>query len=545
MDLVSKGLSMISRPTGSDLDVIAQQLGWFHLTDDERGEYVEMADKVLGVIDLVDSAQEMFESINSVIPANRAAGRRPEPSEDPLNAIVRWCSVRANEPGDDLRDMRLAIKDSVAIAGIPMTLGSATFQDFTPTIDSVVTERLLQAGAHIVATANLDAFAFSGGADTSDNGWTSNPHDPERSAGGSSGGSAAGLFYHEVIDAAIGCDQGGSIRLPSAWCGVVGLKPTHGLVPYTGIGGIDQTFDHAGPITRTVLDAARLLAVIAGAHPSDPRQVSTPKWNGKELLDRVSQAMNAKNLSGVKIGIMSEGFSRDDDLRAGNSDAVLNFANKLKDVGATVVDVSVPAHSFAGGIAFAGFIEGMHAGLRGGGNGFHWKGTYWPEFGQQVADALVKRGQLLPAQIKVVALVGEHLGRLHGGSIYARAQNQRPGLMRAYDNALDVVDFLLTPTAPYPAFRLHDELSLGERVMRGWEPLSNCAPSDMSGHPAISLPTASLDGLPVGAMLIAKRFSDTSLLELSAKIEHLIGWDSCTRERLKQTMGPNTHPTIN
>ena len=81
--------------------------------------------------------------------------------------------------------------------------------------------------------------------------------------------------------------------------------------------------------------------------------------------------------------------------------------------------------------------------------------------------------------------------------------------------------------------------------MRGWEPLSNCAPSDMSGHPAISLPTASLDGLPVGAMLIAKRFSDTSLLELSAKIEHLIGWDSCTRERLKQTMGPNTHPTIN
>ena len=246
----------------------------------------------------------------------------------------------------------------------------------------------------------------------------------------------------------------------------------------------------------------------------------------------------------MKIGIMSEGFSRDDDLRAGNSDAVLNFVNKLKDLGATVINISVPAHSFAGGIAFAGFIEGMHAGLRGGGNGFHWKGTYWPEFGQQVADALVKKGQLLPAQIKIVALVGEHLGRLHGGSIYARAQNQRPGLIRAFDDALGEVDFLLTPTAPYPAFRLHDELSLAERVMRGWEPLGNTAPTDMSGHPAISLPVASLDGLPVGAMLIAKHFSDTPLLELSAKIEHLIGWDSCTQERLKKSLGPNTHPTI-
>lgn len=533
---------MISRPSGKDLDVIAEQLGWFHLADNERDEYVRMADQVLGVIDLVDSAAAMFKSVDTVLPAHRVAGRRAESSENPLNAIVRWCSVRANEHSDALRDMRLAIKDSVAIAGIPMTLGSATFSDFTPSIDSVVTERLLQAGAHIVATTNLDSYAFSGGADTSDNGWISNPHDPERSAGGSSGGSAAGLYYHDVIDAAIGCDQGGSIRLPSAWCGVVGLKPTHSLVPYTGIGGIDQTFDHAGPMTRTVLDAARLLAVIAGAHPSDPRQASVPEWNGKELLDRVGRATNANDLAGVKIGIMSEGFSRDDDLRAENSDAILAFANKVKDAGASVVDISIPVHSSAAGIAFAGFVEGMHALLRGGGNGFHWKGTYWPEFGQQVADALIKRGQLLPAQIKVVALVGEHLGRLHGGSIYARAQNQRPGLIRAFDNALAEVDFLLTPTAPYPAYRLHDELSLGERVMRGWEPLGNCAPTDMSGHPAISLPVASLNGLPIGAMLIAKRFNDTALLELSAKIEHLIGWDPCIHERLRKSFGPKTHP---
>ena len=127
-----------------------------------------------------------------------------------------------------------------------------------PEADATIVTRLLDAGAEIVATLNLDNFAFSGAGDTGAQGAVLNPHNPEYLSGGSSGGSAAALYYDD-IDITIGGDQGGSIRIPASWCGVVGMKPTHGLVPYTGIVGIDNTFDHTGPMTRTAADAALAL----------------------------------------------------------------------------------------------------------------------------------------------------------------------------------------------------------------------------------------------------------------------------------------------
>ena len=122
----------------------------------------------------------------------------------------------------------------------------------------------------------MDDLAFSGGGDSSWYGPTRNPWDHERTAGGSSSGAAAALFY-DGIDLAVGCDQGGSIRAPASWCGVVGLKPTHWLVPYTGIAGIDATFDHCGPLARTAEGAALLLQAIAGEDPGDPRQREVPR----------------------------------------------------------------------------------------------------------------------------------------------------------------------------------------------------------------------------------------------------------------------------
>ena len=168
------------------------------------------------------------------------------------------------------------MKDSVAIAGIPLTCGSAILQGFVPRYDATVTDRILRAGAEIVCITNMDDLAFSGGGESSWYGPTRNPFDPERSAGGSSSGSAAALWY-DGIDLAVGCDQGGSIRAPASWCGVVGLKPTHSLVPYTGIAGIDATFDHCGPMARTAEGAALLLQAMAGQDPGDPRQCEVPE----------------------------------------------------------------------------------------------------------------------------------------------------------------------------------------------------------------------------------------------------------------------------
>ena len=139
-----------------------------------------------------------------------------------------------------------------------MLCGSLVLEGYVADTDATIVTRLLDAGAQIVATLNLDNFAFSGAGDTSAQGPVLNPHNPEYLAGGSSGGSGAALYYDD-IDITIGGDQGGSIRIPASFCGVVGLKPTHSLVPYTGIMGIDSTFDHVGPMARTAADAALTL----------------------------------------------------------------------------------------------------------------------------------------------------------------------------------------------------------------------------------------------------------------------------------------------
>src|SRR5207244_2662933 len=173
--------------------------------------------------------------------------------------------------------------------------------------------------------------------------------DGNRTAGGSSGGSAAALFY-DGIDISIGCDQGGSIRAPASWCGVLGLKPTHGLVPYVGIAGIDQTFDHCGPMARTVAGAAALLQAIAGKDERDPRQRDVPD---ADYMAAVAAA--ADSLAGVRLGAVAEGFAEAAGVEAVTAAAVRAAAERLRELGAEVVDVSLPEHLQAGGIAFAGF----------------------------------------------------------------------------------------------------------------------------------------------------------------------------------------------
>jgi amidase len=410
------------------------------------------------------------------------------------------------------------MKDSVAIAGIPLTCGSAILQGFVPKYDATVTDRILRSGAEIVCITNMDDLAMSGGGESSWYGPTRNPFDPERSAGGSSSGSAAALWY-EGVDLAVGCDQGGSIRVPASWCGVVGLKPTHSLVPYTGIAGIDQTFDHCGPMTRTAESAALLLQVMAGKDPGDPRQREVPD---SDYLGAIERA--ADDLRGLRIGVVSEGFSEGVGAEQATCEAVRSTVERLAGLGADIRDVSLPEHLQAGGIAFAGFIEGMTALMSAGGNGIGWSGRYWEELAPAIVTGLRERADELSPQVKATLTAGRHLRDRLGGAPYARAQNLRPWLRAAYDRALAGADVLLFPTTPFRAFRLDDELRTSERVLRGWANLANTYPTDMTGHPAISLPLAEADGLPVGVMLVARRFDDAQLLAIAATCELAVGW---------------------
>src|SRR5205823_6769227 len=186
------------------------------------------------------------------------------------------------------------------VAGVPMMNGTAVLEGYVPDVDATIVTRILDAAGTIRGKAACESLCFSDGSHTSDSGPVRNPYDPRRTTGGSSSGSAV-LVAAGDVDLAIGGDQGGSIRIPSCWCGVYGLKPTYGLVPYTGVFPIELTLDHTGPIARSAADVALLLEVIAGPDGLDPRQ--PPGLRTEAYTKRLTG-----DARGLRIGIVNEGF---------------------------------------------------------------------------------------------------------------------------------------------------------------------------------------------------------------------------------------------
>src|SRR5262249_4317190 len=315
---------MVDRIQPDELHDLARSWG-FSVDADEEAQLLAVAEGVFQAFDLLESQQP---ARVEPVAAARDPGRTPTAEEDPLNALVRLCRVRAEDAEGVLSGKRIGVKDSIAIAGIPLTCGSRVLQGYVPAEDSVVTDRILREGGEIVAITTMDDMAFSGGGDSSWYGPTLNPWDELRTSGGSSSGSAAALFY-DGIDVCVGADQGGSIRAPAAWCGVVGLKPTHSLVPYTGIAGIGQTFDHCGPLGRTVADVAALLEAIAGRHHSDPRQREV---RTADYVAAVAEA--ADDLHGLRIGVVEEGFSAEIGVEAATAEAARECGQRLHGLGA-------------------------------------------------------------------------------------------------------------------------------------------------------------------------------------------------------------------
>src|SRR5947209_14263832 len=256
---------MPAKPTIEQLREIAQTYG-LHLSDTDLESFTGLMSAGIESYRRIDQLTEPTLAVRYP----RTGGYRPSADENPLNAWYQKCTIKGASSGI-LAGKRLAINANVCVAGVPMMNGSAALEGYTPEFDATIVTRILDAGGEIVGKAVCEHLCFSGSSFTSDTGPVHNPHDPTRSAGGSSSGSAALVAAGEV-EMAIGCDQGGSIRIPSSWSGAYGLKPTYGLVPYTGVFPIELTLDHAGPIAGTVADVAGLLQVIAGEDQLDPRQ---------------------------------------------------------------------------------------------------------------------------------------------------------------------------------------------------------------------------------------------------------------------------------
>lgn len=436
------------------------------------------------------------------------------PSDNPLGAWYVTTEI-AGEGGGPLAGKTCAIKDNISVAGVPMMNGSLTVQGFVPSSDATVVTRVLAAGGTVTGKSACEDLCFSGGSHTNKIGPIRNPHDPNRSAGGSSSGSAA-LVANGDVDVALGGDQGGSVRIPAAYCGIVGHKPTWGLVPYTGAFPIEQSIDHLGPITRTVADAAAMLSVLAGPDGLDPRQPTD--------LVPVDYLTDLDRAGPLRIGVVTEGFE------LANSDPAVNTVVRdalraLSAAGHTVEEVSIPWHKHGSAIWDVISVEGaMWQMVQGNGYGMNWKGGYDPELIEHYGRQWRADPAAFSETVKLVALGGTYALDTSFGAHYAKARNLEPVLTKAYDDQLANYDVLVMPTLPITATLLPPaDAPVADILGRALEMIGNTAPFDVTGHPACSVPAGLADGLPVGLMLVGRRFDDAGVLRAAQCVESTIG----------------------
>ena len=412
-----------------------------------------------------------------------------------------------NEPLGPLAGVPIALKDMIVTNGVATTAGSKILEGWLPPYDATVVEKLRAAGAIILGKVNCDEFGMGSSTERSAYKKTTNPWDPKRVPGGSSGGSAAAVAAG-LCAASLGTDTGGSIRQPAAFCGVVGIKPTYGRVSRYGIVAFASSLDQVGPLTHTVADAALVLQAIAGHDPRD--STSLPS-----ALPEFSAGI-ADGVAGLKIGLPKEYFAGeiDADVRTALAAAVA----ALKDKGATIVDVSLPHTSLAlpayyiVAPAEASSNLARYDGIR---------------YGKR-AEALDlmslythTRGERFGPEVKRRIMLGTYALRSgYYDAYYKKAQQIRSLIKRDFDEAFTQCDVLLTPTTPTPAYELGAKSTPLEMYLGDIFTLA----CNLAGLPGMSVPCGlTSTGLPVGAQLLGKPLDEATLLRTGAVIEAAVG----------------------
>lgn len=500
----------IQPPTAEEIREAAAK-HHINLTEDEVEDFTAAIEDTLSGYERLD---ELSDPRPDVQYNTRDPGYKPDREEDPLNAFVTKCRVEGNDSGP-LSGYEVGLKDSIALAGVEMTAGSKLFEGYVPSTDATIVTRLLDAGATITGKLNMEDMAFSGSGELSATGPVLNPRDRDHIAGGSSSGSIAAVVSDDV-DVAIGSDQGGSVRIPASWSGGVGHKPTHGLVPYTGIIGLGHTIDHVGPMATTVEDCALFLDVVAGKDPLDPRQGAVETG---EYADALSG-----DTSDLTIGVVDEGFGHEQSEDAVD-EIVREALARFEDAGADLTDVSIPMH-LEGLTIWNGIVmEETAALLRDEGIGRYGRGFYDAQLADAFGKARRAHADDYLATVKLTVILGQYMSDEYRSHYYAKAQNLARELGHRYDELLSEVDVLAMPTTPQTAHKQQDDLTRLEVIDRALNMLSNTAPSDATGHPALSLPAGEANGLPVGLMLVGERFDDETVLQAGHAYEQSVGWD--------------------
>ncbi|WP_289149954.1 amidase [uncultured Salipiger sp.] len=499
----------VSTPTTDQIAEIAAELG-MNLTEADVASFQGLMGAYVEHYSIVEKLPDALPEVTYP----RTIGTRPAPEDNPLNAWYYKSTVTGAETGK-LAGKTVVLKDNVMLAGVPMMNGSSTLEGYIPDLDATIVTRMLDEGAVIAGKAHCELFCLSGGSHTNATGPVHNPHKPGYSAGGSSSGSAALVTAGEV-DMAIGGDQGGSIRIPSAFCGIVGMKGTHGLVPYTGVMPNEIYVDHTGPMSATVADNALMMEVLAGPDGYDSRQIGCTTSAYTEAL--------GKGVAGLRIGILKEGFGHPQSM-AEVDGKVMAAAAKLKELGAEVEEVSIPMHLVGGAIWSPIGLEGLYQTMMlGDGYGVSRADLYVTGL-MDANRGWRQRADELSETLKLCMLFGVYADKYHGKRFYGKAVNLSRSLRAAYDAALETYDVLLMPTVPMTATPLPGpDAPREEIVQRAFEMLPNTAPFDISHHPAISLPCGMVDGLPVGLQLVGRFGDEATLYQVADAFETATDW---------------------
>ncbi|MFA1610367.1 Asp-tRNA(Asn)/Glu-tRNA(Gln) amidotransferase subunit GatA [Halobellus rubicundus] len=437
-----------------------------------------------------------------------------------LNAFITDAEIEGDADGP-LSGMRVAVKDNISTEGVRTTCGSAMLDDYVPPYDATVVERLKDAGATIVGKANMDEFGMGGTTETSAFGPAKNPVDEAHVPGGSSGGSAAAVAGGEA-DLALGSDTGGSVRNPAAFCGVVGIKPTYGLVSRYGLVAYANSLEQIGPIANTVEDAAALLDVISGP---DPRDATTQYGSAAgpdgadEGVDEAHPAADSNyaaaadgDVDGTTIGVITNLLEGADERVVETFEAALS---DLRAQGAETVEVSLDSveHAVQAYYVIAmseassnlARFDGVRYGTSGG-----YEGNWNDAFARAREDGFGE-------EVKRRILLGTYaLSAGYHDKYYKKAQDARAWVKRDFDEALDEADVLATPTMPVLPPELGESL---DDPLQLYLMDANTVPVNLANLPAISVPAGAADGLPVGLQLIGPKFGEEAIVRAASAVE--------------------------
>ena len=489
-------------PDSNELKQLAAEL---NLTlDDDR------AQTLLEYMQPIAEGYEYIDQCDNELPQSAYPGREyyhPGADENPYGAWLVKCRIKGASSGP-LLGKKVAVKDNIFVADLPLTNGSDVLADFVADFDATVVDRLLNAGAEIVGKSACEYMCLSGGSATSTAGIVQNPRKPGYSTGGSSSGSAALVAAGEV-DMALGTDQGGSVRIPASWTGVVGMKATRGVVPFSGGVPIEASIEYIGPLTGNVADNAQFLEVMADAG----------EGNRPDYTSALGQTA-----AGLKIAVLKEGFGWPSSSAAVDQ-CVKSAASHFASLGATVEEISIPGHLTGPAIWGAVVTDGLWQTLKLNGVGFNHDDIYSPAMYEIMRD-WTRRNHDMPINAALILLLGRHLEK-YDGRYYARAKNLVRKLRAGYDKPLRKYDLLLMPTLVDTAAENPESLddASDDQVMQtAFGNTLNTCQFNATGHPAISIPCGQVDGLPVGLMLVGRNHGEQTIYRAAYAFEQTTDW---------------------